>query len=311
MRKDAPIYVAHDTDITGVRLLSSLQERGYSNLLNKNIHVPDVRNSVEVEEFFANYHPQYVFITAGKTGGIKANQEYPADLMLDNLKIACNLIEVSHRHSVKRLIYLASSCAYPKLATQPMKPQFLMTGSLEQTNLSYATAKLAGIELCRAYRQQYGSKFLAAMPASIFGPGDDFSEDKSHVVAGLIGKFHRAHERNRSTVEIWGSGTPRREFIFVDDLVDACIFLMSATEVGGPINIGVGVATSIAELAAQIKKTIGYRGSLEFDQSRPDGMPKKVLDSTPLFEAGWQPQYTLERGIQLTYKWYREQLSVS
>jgi len=307
MKRSEAIYVASDGDMVGSRILSELRNRGYSNILNDRDGLPDIRNLDNLNEFFQYIRPEYVFLTAGKSGGIQANRELPWDFMLDNLKVTTNVIEVSHRHGVKRLLNIASSCVYPKFAAQPMRPEMLMTGHLEPTNASYATAKLAGIELCRAYRQQYGASFLSVIPANVFGPGDDFDENKSHVVAALIRKVHRSLERKSNAVEIWGSGTPQRELIFIDDLVDACLFVMDGYNGDDPINIGTGQVVSIAELASVVKTVANYDGQLVFDPSCPDGMPSKLLDSGPLLEAGWQPQFELEDAIRLTYDWYLKQ----
>ena len=309
MKEDASIYVVSSGDIIGERLLRTLRKRGCPNLLNDIAEQPDIRNRNSLNEFFQETLPQNVFLTAGKSGGIQANRERPADLMLDNLQIACDVIHASHTHGVERLLYLGSSCVYPRLAEQPMRPEMLMMGHLEPTNVAYATAKLAGIELCRAYSKQYGVCFSAAIPANVFGPGDDFSDTNSHVIGALIGKIHRAQESDSPTVEIWGSGTPRREFIFVDDLVDACLFVMGAYLGDSPINISTGQSVSILDLAKLVKDTLGYQGQLEFDSNRPDGMPEKLLDSTPLFNLGWRPKFELDAGIRLTYEWYRRQLS--
>ena len=309
MEKNSLIFVANSGDIVGKRLLSMLRSCGYSNLLNDKNPNLVISDAAELNEFFGDVRPEYIFVTAGKSGGIQVNNEKPADLMLDNLQIACNVIKSSYTYGAKRLLYLASSCVYPRMAMQPMKPEMLMTGYLEQTNASYATAKLAGIELCRAYQQQHKVCYFSAIPANVFGPGDDFSEQESHVIGGLIRKIHWAYVSDQTAVEIWGSGEPERDFIYVDDLADACLFLMGNYDGDGPINIGTGRVVSIAELAELINSTIGYKGRLDFNTEKPDGMPRKLLDSSALYELGWQSQMKLEDGIRLTYEWYLKELT--
>ncbi len=241
-------------------------------------------------------------MAAGKSGGILPNQRYPADLMLDNLLVECNVIRVACQHRVKKLLYLASSCCYPRHCPQPMRVESLLTGSLEPTNEAYAVAKIAGIKLCQAYRQQYGANFIIGIPANAFGPGDDFSPEDSHVIAALIRKMHEAKRKDAPTVDIWGTGTPRREFIFADDLADACLFVMQEYDGTEPINLGGGTDLSIGELAQLTKEVVGYEGELHFDTSRPDGMPLKVLDSSPLMAMGWKPETSFEKALSATFE---------
>jgi GDP-L-fucose synthase len=257
-----------------------------------------------VSDFFAQNKPEYVFLAAGKSGGISANQKYPADLMLDNLLVICNVIDSAYHSGVKKLLYLASSCSYPKHSAQPMQVESLMTGILEPTNEAYAVAKIAGIKLCQAYCQQYGANFISGIPANAFGIGDDFSLEESHVIPALIRKMHEAKIADAEFVEIWGTGTPRREFIFADDLADACIFIADNYDDPMPINIGGGLDLSIKELAELIKEAIGYRGQLHFDASKPDGMPLKALDSSKLQSMGWQPQTSFRAAVEATYDWF-------
>jgi len=258
-----------------------------------------------VKKYFRDLRPEYVFLFAGKSGGIKTNQEMPATLMLNNLRIISNVLSVAHKFEVEKLFYLASCCVYPKHAEQPMHPDMLMAGPLETTNSAYATAKLAGIELCRAYRREHGDNFISAIPANIFGPRDDFSVKNSHVVAALMRKMHEAKQNGNSAVEIWGTGKPRREFIYVADLADACIFLMKHYNDEEPINIGSGNTLSISDLAMVIRDVVGYQGQLRYDSSVPDGMPEKVLDSTFLNSLGWNPSISFEIAAKKTFEWFK------
>ena len=301
MKRDSHIFVAGEKTMEGKAIIDLFEKKGYNNIINKNQPEPCLIDYVQVKEYFNNNRPQYVFIFAGKSGGIKINQERPASLMLDNLQVISNVISLAHEYKVKKLLYLASSCTYPKYADQPMHPDMLMTGILEPTNSAYATAKLAGIELCRAYRKEYGDNFIVAIPANIFGPGDDFSLENSHVMAALMRKMHEAKEREDKIVKIWGTGKPKREFIYVDDLADACLFLMEHYSDENPVNIGSGTALSISDLAETIKEVTKYKGNLHFDSSKPDGMPNKVLDSSYIFSLGWKPSTSFNIFAEKTY----------
>ena len=305
MKKDSRIFIAGESTMEGKALVRLIKEKNYNNVINLGHGEPDLTNNYLVKEYFKDLRPEYVFLFAGKSGGIKANQEMPATLMLDNLRIISNVLSAAHKFEVEKLLYLASSCVYPKHAKQPMRPEMLMTGSLEPTNSAYATAKLAGIELCRVFRKEHGDNFISAIPANIFGPEDDFFTDNSHVVTALIKKMHDAIEGRDKIVEIWGSGRARREFIYVDDLSDACIFLMNNYEKSNPINVGTGNAISIKELAQLIMDVIGYNGKLIFDVKKPDGMPEKILDLNKLFELGWSPSVRIKSGIEKTYDWFK------
>jgi GDP-L-fucose synthase len=304
MNKDSLIFVAGEKTMEGKAILNLFLKKSYNNILNMHQPEPCLTDYIEVKEYFSNNRPQYVFVFAGKSGGIKINQEKPATLMLDNLQILSNVISLAQKYKVKKLLYLASSCTYPKYADQPMNPDMLMTGVLEPTNSAYATAKLAGIELCRAYRKEHGSNFITAIPANIFGPGDDFSLDNSHVMAALMKKMHKVKENGDKIVNIWGTGKPKREFIFVEDLADACLFLMEHYNDIKPINIGSGNTLSIAELATAIKKTVKYQGLLNYEKSKPDGMPEKTINSNKLFSLGWSPSSQFKQSLLDTYKWY-------
>lgn len=304
MDKDANIYVAGGQTLIGAALLRQLEQQGYKNLAGLPPAEPDLTDREQVSDFFASNKPDYVFLAAGKSGGISANQKYPADLMLDNLLVVCNVIDSAYRCGVKKLLYLASSCSYPKHSPQPMQVESLMTGNLEPTNEAYAVAKIAGIKLCQAYGQQYGANFISGIPANAFGIGDDFSLEESHVIPALIRKMHEAKIADAEFVEIWGTGTPRREFILADDLADACLFIMDKYDEKKPINIGCGLDLSIKELAELIKDAVGYRGLLRFDTRKPDGMPLKALDSSKLSSMGWQPKTSFYAAVSLTYDWF-------
>ncbi len=256
----------------------------------------------ETEEFFARTTPEYVFLAAGKSGGIRANQARPAELMRDNLLVECHVVHAAWKYRARKLLYLASSCSYPRDCPQPMRVGSLMTGPPEPTNEAYAVAKLAGISLCRAYRVQHRANFVTAIPANVFGPGDDFDPEESHVVPGLIRKMHEAKAAGLPFVDIWGTGTPRREFLYVEDLADACIFLMRAYDGPGPINIGGGTDVTIRRLAETVREVVGYGGDLRFDPSRPDGMPSKGLDAAELLALGWRARTPLRAALAATYE---------
>lgn len=309
MEQRGKIFIADHHGLAGAAIRSRLEAEGFQNIISDDL-CPGLTDAAQVDEFFACLAPEYVFLIGGKAGGIRANQQFPADLMLDNLLVTCHVMESARRHGVKKLLYLGSSCAYPKFCQQPMGVQALMTGKLEPTNEAYATAKLAGLALCQAYRQQFRVNFISAIPANMFGPGDDFSEEDSHVVGALIRRIHEAARKGDREVAIWGTGSPRREFIFAPDLADCCSFLMQRFDDGEPINIGVGQDWSIRELAEMIKEIVGYRGGLKFDTSKPDGMPAKLLDSSRLRELGWRPRTSIREGLLATYRWYLEQLDL-
>lgn len=301
MKTAARIYVAGGNTPIGAALHRRLGELGHDRVCAVDDE-PDPRNRDAVVRFFDRTRPEYVFVAAGRTAGIGGNQRLPADLMLDNLLVATNVIPAAS--GVTKLLYLASSCVYPKLARQPFRPESLWDGPVESTSAAYAIAKLAGVKLCEAYRQQQGAPFISAIVADAYGPGDDFSPDESHVVGALIRRVHDARERGLPLVEIWGSGAPQREFVYLDDLADACIFTMQHYNEAEPLNLGTGVVTSIVDLAKTVCEVVGYRGELRFDRARPDGMPFKGLDSTRLREIGWQPRWSLREGLTSTYDWF-------
>jgi GDP-L-fucose synthase len=307
MLKTAVIYVVGGETLIGGAILRVLREQGYENVVGAPTHRLDCCNAAAVDEFFSRHRPEYVFHAGGRTGGIAANTKVPAELAYDNLLGAAHIVHAAHVHGVKRLLYLASSCSYPRLCPQPMREEHLLSGPLEPTNEAYAVAKLAGIALCQAYRQQYGDDFLVGIPANAFGPGDDFSPEDSHVIAAMLRRLHEAKLRSDAQVSIWGSGRPRREFIYVDDLADACRFIMENYRGTSPINLGGGIDLSIGELAEKVKGVVGFVGRLEFDSSRPDGMPLKALDSSKLLELGWQPTFDFEDGLRRTYEAFLRQ----
>jgi GDP-L-fucose synthase len=305
MDKNSRIFVAGGETLIGCALLRQLQRHGYQQVTDDQNPPLNLTDANHVADFFARHSPEYVFLAAGKSGGIEANRHYPAELMLDNLLVECHLIHNAYQHGVKKLLYLASSCTYPKLCPQPMRIESLLTGPLEPTNEAYAVAKIAGIKLCEAYRQQYGANFIVGIPANAFGPEDDFSLDNSHVIPALLRKMHEAKARSADQVEIWGTGAPRREFIFADDLAEACIFVMQHYNGAEPINLGGGEDVSIRELADLALKVVGYQGQLYFDTSKPDGMPLKALDASRLLEMGWAPTTSLQAGLEATYMSFR------
>jgi GDP-L-fucose synthase len=304
LNTESRIFVAGGRTLIGAAILRQLDRLSYGKLVGRPGEEPNLANFSEVESFFLRYQPEYVFLVAGKSGGINANQKYPAELMLDNLRVECAVIHHAYLHNVRKLIYLASSCSYPRMAPQPMKEEYLMTGLLEPTNEAYAMAKLAGICLCKAYRQQYGANFISVVPANGFGPDDDFSLEESHVIPALIRRMHEAKVQGLDTVEIWGTGSARREFVLSDDLAEGCIFVMRECDEPGPINIGGGADVSIRELAQIIKEVVGFAGELKFDCSKPDGMPYKALDASRLGSMGWSAKTPLRKAISLTYDWF-------
>jgi len=304
MNNCSKIFVAGNDTFIGSAVLGALKKDGYLNIYSD--EGKNLRDLSQVDKLFRARNPEIVFLAAGKTGGIAANMKYPADLMFDNLIITCNIIECAHRHNVKKLLYLASSCSYPRDCVQPMTETSLLTGLLEPTNEAYAVAKIAGIKLSHAYRCQYGSNFIVGIPANAFGPCDDFSEEDSHVVAALIRKMHEAKVNNRKQVEVWGTGNPRREFIFIDDLADACLFIMNNYDKPEPINLGSGTTSSIRDLAETIREVVGFNGSIVYETSKPDGMPIKSLDNSKIRDLGWRPHVSLKEGLAITYEWYRK-----
>ena len=306
MEKSAKIYVADNDGLVGGAILTELEREGYEYASPRG-KGPKLSDSAEVDEFFARHRPSHVFLVGGKTGGIKGNQLYPAILMRDNLLVNCHVIESAHRHGVQKLLYLASSCIYPKVSEQPMKVEYVTGGKLEPTNEPYAMAKLAGLFLCQAYRRQFGRQFITAIPANVFGPGDNFNLEDSHVIAALMRRMHDAKSVGKLQIEVWGSGRPRREFIFSEDIARACLFLMNAYDGEEPINIGVGRDWSIQEIAGMMREVVDYTGQLNFDETKPDGMPAKLLDSSRLAQMGWKPRTPIRTALSITYDWFIRQ----
>jgi len=302
--REGKIYIAGGQTFIGSAIRKELLRLGYGNLVGTDGEGPDPTEARQVESFFSSAKPDYVFLVAGESGGIGTNQKYPADLMLNNLLTQCHILHHSFRVGVKKLLYLASSCSYPKLCPQPMGENSLLTGPPEPTNEAYAVAKIAGIKLCQAYQQQYGMNFIAAIPANAFGPGDDFSREHSHVIPGLIRRMDDAKRKGTKSLAVWGTGTARREFIFIRDLADACIYIMEKYRDVQPINIGVGTDISIGELARLIQEITGFRGEIFFDPTKPDGMPRKLLDSSKLKNLHWQPKWDLRSALETTYEWF-------
>lgn len=303
-------YVAGHRGLVGSAILRRLEAEGFENLLTRTRSELDLSDPRMVDAFFAAERPEYVFLAAAKVGGILANMTFPADFLRENLAIELNVIEAARRHGAKKLLFLGSSCIYPKFAPQPMKEEHLLTGELEPTNEPYAIAKIAGIKLCEAYRRQHGKDFISAMPTNLYGPGDNFDLKNSHVLPALIRKFHEAKERGESEVVVWGTGRPRREFLHVDDLADACLFLMDNYSGEEAVNVGVGEDVSIEELASLVRKIVGYEGRIVHDTTKPDGTPRKLLDVSKLAGLGWQARIPLEKGIRQTYVWFRDTLPV-
>ncbi|MEY5068329.1 MAG: hypothetical protein RLZ47_191 [Bacteroidota bacterium] len=302
LEKNAKIFVAGHRGMVGSAILRKLEKEGYTNLITRSSKELDLRNQQVVADFFATEKPDYVFLAAAKVGGIVANNTYRADFLYENLAIQNNVIHSAYVNGVRKLMFLGSSCIYPKLAPQPLKEEYLLTGPLEPTNEPYAIAKIAGIKLCDAYRDQYGCNFISVMPTNLYGYNDNYHPENSHVLPALIRKFHEAKSKGEQTVAIWGSGSPMREFLFADDLADACYFLMETYNEPNLINIGTGEDLSIKELALLIKEVIGFEGELVFDTSKPDGTPRKLMDVSKLHSLGWKHQIELKQGIALAYQ---------
>ncbi len=302
MNKNSKIYVAGSRGMVGSAIVRNLEAKGYNNLVLRTSKELDLRNQAEVNDFFSTEEVEYVFLAAAKVGGIHANNSYRAEFLYDNLMIEANVIHAAHLFGVKKLLLLGSSCIYPKFAEQPIKESSLLTGALEHTNEPYAIAKIAGIKLCETYRDQYGDDFISAMPTNLYGPNDNYDLNNSHVLPALLRKFHSAKQSGEDAVEIWGSGTPMREFLHVDDLAEACHFLMLNYDSQETINVGSGKDLTIRELAETIKEIVGFEGELKFDTSKPDGTPRKLMDSGRINELGWNPNIGLSEGIKGIYQ---------
>jgi GDP-L-fucose synthase len=324
MEKEAKIFVAGHRGLVGSAIVRRLQSLGFSNLVLRTRDQLDLLDETQVAQFFRNERPHYVILAAAKVGGILANANYPADFITQNLKIQTNVIEQSFNSGVKRLLFLGSSCIYPKMAPQPIKEEYLLTGPLEETNRAYAIAKIAGIEICDSYNRQHGTHFLAAMPTNLYGPADTYDLQNSHVIPALIRKMHEAKENGQSEVVLWGTGTPRREFLYSEDAADACVFLMqlddakldslarsSGAQYPYLFNVGCGEDLTIRDVAGIIAQIIGFQGKLSFDTSKPDGTPRKLLDVSRLAALGWAPRVTLRDGLRLAYRDFLQKTAAS
>lgn len=311
MTKNDSIFVAGHRGLAGSAIARALQAQGYDRLLTRSRSELDLRSRDAVREFFVQEKPAAVVVAAAKVGGIKANNDYPVEFLLQNLQIQNNLIESAYEFGAQKLLFLGSSCIYPKFAEQPIREDSLLTGALEPTNDAYAIAKIAGIKLCQSYAKQYGANFISAMPTNLYGPGDNFDLQNSHVLPALLRKVHEAKESGAKEVVVWGTGTPRREFLHVDDLAAACVYLLMNYDKPDVVNIGCGEDVSIRELAELICEVVGFQGALTFDSTKPDGTPRKLLDVSRLQALGWKPKIGLKDGIEQTYQWYLAQGGVA
>lgn len=302
MQKNSKIYVAGHRGLVGSAILRALEKQGFTNLITRTSSEVDLRDYNQTADFFAKEKPEYVFLAAAKVGGIQANNTYRAEFLYDNMMIQNNVIHQAYVNNVKKLLFLGSSCIYPKMAPQPLKEDSLLTGTLEPTNEPYAIAKIAGIKMCDAYRSQYNANFISAMPTNMYGPNDNYDLNNSHVLPALLRKFHEAKEQNHPEVVVWGTGTPLREFLHSDDLAEACIFLMENYNDFGHVNVGIGEDISIKDLSLLIKKIVGYEGNLVWDTSKPDGTPRKLMDVTKINNLGWKAEIGLEEGITKVYQ---------
>lgn len=304
MKKNAKIYVAGHRGLAGSAIVRELEKKDYTNIIARTHAELELMDAEAVRAFFETEKPEYVFLAAARVGGILANNTYPADFFRENIVVQTNVLHQAHLSGVKKLLFLGSSCIYPKLAPQPIKEEYLMTGPLEETNSGYALAKIAGIEMCQAYRRQHGSNFIAVMPTNLYGPNDNFSPERGHVLPALLRRFHEAKISGVSSVVVWGTGAPRREFLHSEDLGSAAVFLMETYNDPSIINVGAGVDVSIKELAEQVKDTVGYPGDITWDSSKPDGTPRKLLDVSKLHSFGWHHAIELPEGLRSTYEWY-------
>lgn len=306
LNREKKIYVAGHRGLVGSALVRCLEKAGFSHIITRTHEELDLARQAEVETFFAKEKPDYVILAAAKVGGIHANNAYPADFIMENLQIECNVIDAAYKNQVKKLLFLGSSCIYPRECPQPIKEEYLLSGYLEKTNEAYALAKIAGLKMCAFYNQQYHTHYISVMPCNLYGINDNFALENSHVLPALMRKFHEAKENGAQTVTVWGSGTPLREFLNVDDLADACLYLMDRYDGNDFFNVGSGKEISILELAKLIKDVVGYQGEIVLDGTKPDGTMRKVTDTSHILETGWQPKIGLEAGIRRTYEWFCE-----
>ena len=308
MNTSSKIYIAGHRGLVGSAIKRALEKQGYENLVLRTRDELDLLNPQAVEDFFKKEQPEYVFLAAAKVGGILANKTYPADFLYQNLQIQNNIIGNAYKHQVKKLLFLGSSCIYPKLAPQPIKEEYLLTGPLEPTNEAYAIAKISGLKMCQYFKKQYGANFISCMPTNLYGPNDNFDLQNSHVLPALIRKFYEAKKDGKDSVTIWGTGIPRREFLFVDDLADGCVFLMNNYDDADTINIGIGEDITISELAQKIKDIIGFSGEIIYDKTKPDGTLRKLLDVSKINNLGWKSKTTLDEGLKKTIDWHEKSL---
>lgn len=306
MKKDSKIYVAGHRGLVGSAIVRNLEANGFTNIITRTHAELDLTNQADVRKFFEEERPEYVFLAAAKVGGIHANNTYPADFIYDNLMIQNNVIKAAHDFKVTKLLFLGSTCIYPKMAPQPIKEEYLLTGALEETNEAYAVAKIAGLEMCKFFKRQYGDNFISCMPTNLYGPNDNFDLKNSHVLPALIRKFHEAKVNGSDVVEVWGTGTPLREFIYVDDMAAACIFLMENYDGEQHVNIGTGEEVSIRQLAETVKEVVGFEGELVFNTDMPDGTPRKLTTVDKLHELGFMHKVSLNEGIRMAYEWFLE-----
>ena len=306
MNKDSKIYVAGHRGLVGSAIVRNLKEKGYTNILGKTHYELDLLNQVEVRNFLKEEKPEYVFLAAAKVGGIQANSTTPADFIYENMQMQNNIIKAAHDFKVTKLLFLGSSCIYPKNCPQPIKEEYLLSGYLEPTNEGYAIAKIAGLKMCQFFKRQYGDNFISCMPTNLYGPNDNYDLITSHVMPALIRKFHEAKVNNEPVVEVWGTGKPLREFLYVDDMADACVYLMENYEGEEHVNVGTGKELTIGELAEMIKKVVGFNGKLKFNSEKPDGTKRKLLDVSKLEGTGWTYTVELEDGVRMAYEWFKE-----
>ena len=308
MKKNSKILIVSHTNIIGKSIIKLLKKQKYTNIHFSKFNSQKIENYKYIKKIFSKIKPEYIFLTDGKSGGILMNQTNPADLMMSNLISSVNIFTLAYQYKVKKLLYISSACVYPKKAKNPLKPISLMSNYLEPTNAAYATAKIAGIELCNAYNKQYGTEYISVIPSNYFGNGDDFSKKNSHVISSLISKIHDAKIKNKKNIVVWGSGKPIRDFIYLDDLADACIHIMKKYKKNIPINISSSNSYSIKKIAYIIKNIVGFKGRIKFDLSKPDGMPMKTLDNTELSKIGWKSSYTFTESLKKTYIWYKDNI---
>lgn len=306
MKKNSKIYIAGHRGLVGSAIVRNLESNGFTNIITRTHAELDLTNQADVRKFFEEERPEYVFLAAAKVGGIHANNTYPADFIYDNLMIQNNVIKAAHDFKVTKLLFLGSTCIYPKMAPQPIKEEYLLTGALEETNEAYAVAKIAGLEMCKFFKRQYGDNFISCMPTNLYGPNDNFDLKNSHVLPALIRKFHEAKVNGSEVVEVWGTGTPLREFIYVDDMAAACVFLMENYDGEQHVNIGTGEEVSIRQLAETVKEVVGFEGELVFNTDMPDGTPRKLTTVDKLHGLGFMHKISLNDGIRMAYEWFLE-----